>query len=342
MSTPANALTGPVWVDAEGNTFTSTDGGKTFTAVEAGTGGTVTTDATLQGTGAGGTPLTNAVTKRACVVATTANITLSAAQTIDGVAVVAGQRVLVTAQTDATTNGIYVCASGAWTRSTDFASAAQMIACVVMIQQGTVGTGQLWVFTTASAVTVGTTALTFSLVPGGGALAGQTLAAARRTLAPEYFVKLLAPAQSLVLTGLNGDVDGDYDFYMEIISAAGGSSFQFEPNQQTAGLVQAIADGLNGGTHAAAWWVWGFNGSIPHGIASGAKLIVNGTLRAKTGQLRAVAFQLMFDDGTTPNVGNCVGSWSDTSTNLTSFSVVGNTAGVMDVGSFLRLTAKGQ
>ena len=48
------------------------------------------------------------------------NITLSGTQTIDGVSLVAGDRVLVAGQTDAKTNGIYVVASGSWTRSTDF------------------------------------------------------------------------------------------------------------------------------------------------------------------------------------------------------------------------------
>ena len=57
--------------------------------------------------------------KDACVAATTANITLSAPQTIDGVSVVAGNRVLVKDQTTAATNGIYVVAAGAWTRAVD-------------------------------------------------------------------------------------------------------------------------------------------------------------------------------------------------------------------------------
>jgi len=52
-------------------------------------------------------------------VATTGNITLSGTQTIDGVSVVAGDRVLVKDQTDQKTNGIYVVASGSWTRATD-------------------------------------------------------------------------------------------------------------------------------------------------------------------------------------------------------------------------------
>lgn len=53
------------------------------------------------------------------VVATTANITLSAPQTIDGTGVIAGDRVLVKDQTDAKENGIYVVAAGAWARSED-------------------------------------------------------------------------------------------------------------------------------------------------------------------------------------------------------------------------------
>jgi hypothetical protein len=54
--------------------------------------------------------------------ATTANITLSGAQTIDTVSVVAGNRVLVKNQTLPEENGIYVAASGAWARATDMDS----------------------------------------------------------------------------------------------------------------------------------------------------------------------------------------------------------------------------
>lgn len=55
-------------------------------------------------------------------VVSTLQTTLSGAQTIDNVAVVAGDRVLCIAQTTGSQNGIWVVAAGAWTRPGDFAS----------------------------------------------------------------------------------------------------------------------------------------------------------------------------------------------------------------------------
>jgi hypothetical protein len=53
-------------------------------------------------------------------VATTANVAgLSGLLTIDGIVLVAGNRVLARAQTNGVENGIYVAAAGAWTRAAD-------------------------------------------------------------------------------------------------------------------------------------------------------------------------------------------------------------------------------
>ena len=60
--------------------------------------------------------------KESCKVATTANITLSGTQTIDGVAVSADERVLVKDQSTGSQNGIYLCKSGSWSRASDFDS----------------------------------------------------------------------------------------------------------------------------------------------------------------------------------------------------------------------------
>lgn len=65
--------------------------------------------------------------KAPVVASTTANITLSGEQTIDSVAIVAGNRVLVKNQTDASENGVYDAKTGAWTRSTDWNTTDKVI-----------------------------------------------------------------------------------------------------------------------------------------------------------------------------------------------------------------------
>lgn len=63
---------------------------------------------------------TSVAVKAPCQIATTANITLSGLQTVNGLLVAATDRVLVKDQTDTTENGIYYPATGAWTRAPDF------------------------------------------------------------------------------------------------------------------------------------------------------------------------------------------------------------------------------
>jgi len=86
--------------------------------------------------------------KEAVRAATTANITLSGAQTIDGVSIVAGNRVLVKDQTLTENNGIYVAAAGAWSRATDFDSLSpidEINKAYVAVQEGTTNAGKLYV-----------------------------------------------------------------------------------------------------------------------------------------------------------------------------------------------------
>src|SRR6266540_2588677 len=68
----------------------------------------------------------DAATKAYVRAATTGNVTLSGTQTIDGVDLIAGDRVLVKDQTAAATNGIYVVAAGAWNRSGDADTGAKV------------------------------------------------------------------------------------------------------------------------------------------------------------------------------------------------------------------------
>jgi len=58
--------------------------------------------------------------KEPCVVTTNANITLAGEQTVNSVAVAAGDRVLVKDQTDPIENGVYEAASSRWRRTADF------------------------------------------------------------------------------------------------------------------------------------------------------------------------------------------------------------------------------
>jgi len=109
--------------------------------------------------------------------ATAANITLSGIQTVDGVVLVAGDRVLVKAQSAGAENGIYVVASGAWSRASDADSSTKLNAgAFVFVEEGTALADTGWVLTTNETIVLGTTALTFAQFSGAGTyLAGTGL-----------------------------------------------------------------------------------------------------------------------------------------------------------------------
>lgn len=94
--------------------------------------------------------------------ATTANITLSGTQTIDGVSAGVGDRVLVKNQSTASQNGIYVVASGAWSRATDMDAWAEVPAAFTFIEQGTTQASTGWVCSSTAGGTLGSTAITFT------------------------------------------------------------------------------------------------------------------------------------------------------------------------------------
>lgn len=102
-------------------------------------------------------------------VATTAAITLSGAQTIDGIAVSANtsptppDRVLVKNQSDQTTNGIYDVQSGTWARAKDFDGARDAkTGTLVYVVSGSTNGGHLFKCTSADPTRIGTDAITFA------------------------------------------------------------------------------------------------------------------------------------------------------------------------------------
>ena len=104
--------------------------------------------------------------KRPVRVATTANITLSGTQTIDGVAVVADDRVLVKNQTTASQNGIYKVASGTWSRAKDFDGNGDLVTGTrVLVTAGSTNIRREFCVTTANPIVIDTSSITFEQIP---------------------------------------------------------------------------------------------------------------------------------------------------------------------------------
>lgn len=96
-----------------------------------------------------------------CQVATTANITLSGEQTIDGV-LTSTSRVLVKNQSTQTENGVYVSAAGAWSRASDANTGAAIYLAGVLITEGTAQENTQWANNNASVPTLGVDDITFA------------------------------------------------------------------------------------------------------------------------------------------------------------------------------------
>lgn len=117
------------------------------------------------------------------------NHALTGAQTVDGVAVVTGDRILLKNQTAGAENGIWVAnTAGAWTRATDADTAAKIKDMYTFVAEGAVegnrDTG--WLLTT-DAITLGTTALVYGQFSGpGSTLAGTGLARSGNTISASF------------------------------------------------------------------------------------------------------------------------------------------------------------
>ena len=109
--------------------------------------------------------------KQSVRVVTVSNVTLSggAPATVDGVSLVAGDRILVTGQSTSSQNGLYyvtvlgVGSNGTWARTGDADATGEIDAgMIVMVTEGTTYADTQWKLTTNDPITIGTTGLTFT------------------------------------------------------------------------------------------------------------------------------------------------------------------------------------
>ncbi len=154
--------------------------------------------------------------KNSVNVATTANITLSGTQTIDGVAVVAGNRVLVKNQSTQAENGVYVVAAGAWTRATDFDQTSpidEVNSAAVFVRGGTAQADTAWT-QTAPVVSIGSDAIVFSQFAGANTYIGGS----GMTLSGNAFSVGTASSSRIVIN--TDDID------LALVSNSGTGTFQ--------------------------------------------------------------------------------------------------------------------
>lgn len=154
--------------------------------------------------------LVNSAIKNPCAVATTAAITLSGEQTIDGVTT-SGSRVLVKNQASSIDNGIYVSDSGAWSRAADFNGPRDVVeGTLIKVNGGTTTVGYWYVSTTGSPVP-GTDAINFgqsSTVLAVVTAWAQNILASASAAAAWVFIKVGAIADANTWAGIQTFVDG--------------------------------------------------------------------------------------------------------------------------------------
>jgi hypothetical protein len=104
------------------------------------------------------------------------NVTLSGLQTIDGVSLADGERILLVGQTTASQNGIWAIGTGAWARPTDFAAGSAANGAACFVSEGTAyGDTQYLCTTDVGSDVVDTDSLTWTQQNGITLTAGDGL-----------------------------------------------------------------------------------------------------------------------------------------------------------------------
>lgn len=188
-------------------------------------------------------------------VATTAAGTLASSfengDTIDGVVLATGDRILIKDQAAGAENGIYVvAASGAPARASDADSAAELIGSIVIVKEGTANADTGWLATNDS-ITLGTTALVFT--KAFPAAAGVTDHGALSGLADDDHTQYQLRSEKNAANGYAGLGAGGLVAQAQLGSGSGGAGTKYLADDQTyktpaAGLVIEEVDGAPTGT----------------------------------------------------------------------------------------------
>jgi len=189
----------------------------------------------------------------------------NAALSLDGVTVVAADRVLVKDQTAGAENGIYVVTTvgdgaTAWvlTRADDANVSAEMTGGVfTFVEEGTVGADNGYVFTHNGAPTLGTTALTVSQFSGAGQIvAGDALSKSGNTLnVNDDNITVEVNSDALRIKGISATAVGDLLIgaasnagYTRLVKPSGNATASdYILSMNTSG-VASWANTLDGGT----------------------------------------------------------------------------------------------
>ena len=196
--------------------------------------------------------------KNSARVATTEDITLSGVQTIDGVGVLAGDRVLVKDQSTASENGVYdVVSGGAWTRSEDAVQDELTSGSFVFVEEGSVNGSAGFVVSTANPITIGTTDIEWSQFSGAGQItagagmtkSGNTLdvntASSDRIVINANNIDLATHGTAGTYNGLTIDAYGRATSFSTPTTLAGYSITDAQPLNDTLSLISALSFNAN-------------------------------------------------------------------------------------------------
>lgn len=220
--------------------------------------------------------------KTAVACATTANITLSGEQTIDGV-LTSASRVLVKNQTTVANNGIYVSAAGAWSRATDMDAWSETVGALIPVTAGTTNGSTIYASTTASGGTLGTTDITFTqfITTSGLQPLDSDLTAIAALTTTSFGRGLLTLADAAALRSSAGTVIGTDVQAFSSVLAATTASFTTTDETKLDGI-EDLADVTDATNVAAAGAVmdsdWSTNGMMARtGSGAYASRTVTGT-----------------------------------------------------------------